>query len=746
MTQRPLHLTRQRATRWLCAGVLVFSAGCSGSSATSSPSPSTESDTPEVTSEGPTAPDGGSAPSPADVPTFQADGSAPLAELFQPVTLDTPPSATFVRIDPETETLVESDEEVPGPSTFGEVVDRGVAAGLWDEIDGLTRVIGHAVGALPADRAPGVDAVLSGALSGVLERANRYPLSGEYSDDQLSSLRRVYELAVPTPEALALLESTARSASTQASGFAAPRVAAGCSGVSADDFDDWGVIEGCYKVYEDIVDGKTLKVYYPDWYEQVPDRAEMPLLAREALVESMTVYASFADIGDVNLIFSLIDTIDSDGTLAVATSDSQWGLASIAGACPITIFPLSFSGADRFKQTVAHELWHCVQRENGYPAGSGSGTAWIVEGGAEFMSNVVYPSVNDEWTWVDNFDRQSTTTAIFDIDYPAWLWWQYVGSQQGPAAVVTLMQSMIDAGDGGKAIMAASYGPDFQRFIVDFMAGAIPDSGGNVPRGERFIGGYRKVVNNDDGKTLDFEVAPFVGARWVIEYDKQLRVTEVDRTSTVGELAMTRWADRGDPAAWKQVAPEVRSKCENKEYYMLAATTHQGTHQPKIEILETEQAVCDPCLLGTWDLRLDTFKGMILAAGGDLPAGADFSFGGNYYLEFDDLGDFKEQRAALGIIASFEGNSITFTIDSFATGRYTADGENISILDIVEQYVNVTSPFGGPGFSDSNVFAPGGGGTYVCDDDVLTVTVTGFPPISWDRVDKILQPDNTIPA
>lgn len=103
-------------------------------------------------------------------------------------------------------------------------------------------------------------------------------------------------------------------------------------------------------------------------------------------------------------------------------------------------------------------------------------------------------------------------------------------------------------------------------------------------------------------------------------------------------------------------------------------------------------------------------------------------------------------RAGLTITATAQGFPVSFTIDSFGTGRYTADGENIAVLDMVEDYVNVTSTIGGSGFSDSNVFGEGGGGTYVCDDQVLMVTVTGFPPIAWDRVERILQPDITVPA
>jgi hypothetical protein len=52
----------------------------------------------------------------------------------------------------------------------------------------------------------------------------------------------------------------------------------------------------------------------------------------------------------------------------------------------------------------------------------------------------------------------------------------------------------------------------------------------------------------------------------------------------------------------------------------------------------------------------------------------------------------------------------------------------------------------GAEFTDTNVFDAGGSGIYECDDDTLTVTVTGFPQVAFDRVDRMFGADNTIPA
>jgi hypothetical protein len=738
---------RGRAGCWLAALSLLLVA-CSGGS---EPSADIEESAVEIGDE-----DAGDEPSGStDVALDQKDSesedvvSSDVDDLPpSPVTTLPGDSVEIVLVDSDTGQPMIGTEAPAGPQDFGEVVDRGIEAGLWDELDGLTRVLGFAVGGVALDQVPGADEVIAGEMRELLLRSNQYALSGDYTDDELAELRKWYEVAVPPLEVLEAITSTARSSSFAGTGFRS--LAAGCAPVDPAAFSPWAVVEGCYKVYEDVVADVTLRVYYPEWYESEPDLADGPLAAREALIRSIETYSEFAPVGDIDMVFSAVETLEASTIYAVATVDAQWGSASIAGPCPITTFLSAVPRGEQFQQTVAHEVWHCVQRESGYSAGVPASEKWFLEGGATYFSNVVYPAADAENGWAVEFDRSSRTKPLFELGYEAWIWWQYLGGREGPAAVADMHERMEQQGGGGRVAMA-TYGEEFQRFVVDYMVGVIPDeSDGMVPRGVRYRLPKMRVENNDDGRELELPAEPFVAARWFIEYDTQLRVLETDQTTTVGEIAMAKWDDRLSQSAWKEVAPEVRSKCTDQEFYVVVATTHEGSHKAKIRIDKTEQAVCDPCLIGTWDLRLDTFKAMIIAAAGSgMPAGTDFEFDGNYYLEFGDQGDFKQQRNALQIIAGSGGFDVTFTINSFGTGRYTADGENIAVLSVVEEFVNVESSIaigGGAAFSDSNVLDAGGGGTYACDEKVLSVTTTGFPEITFDRVEKILAPDNTIPT
>lgn len=717
----------------------------------------------------------------AEGATSETETSVAPEPTVSPPTTVPRQSVTELVVDPESGNVIEQTIPAPGPTTFNEVVDYGIDAGLWNEIEGLERVLGYAVGAVPSDQVPGVGEVLTGELTEVLSRSNSMALSGEYTDEQLAGLRRWYELAVPSAESIAMLVDS--STVVQALGSDGDRLEvalssqrvfaerglatgepqgvrsrssiqpAGCVPINPEEFGEWAVVEGCYAMYEDVVEGATIRVLYPVWYSDDPALADYPLITREALMRSVSTYSAFGEIGDITVVFSLAATAESESTPAWAGVDSQFGTATIADGCPVTVFPdaLTLEDADKYRQVIAHEAWHCTQHYSGFPQGVPSGTAWFREGGAEYFSNVVYPDVNREYYSLGAFDDRSRTEPLFDLSYEASVWWQFLANRESSRAIADLHVRMNDDGDGGRSAMVG-YGPAFQRFVVEYVAGTIRDtSGAMVPAARRLNKPNKVVAKGDVGKVVEISAQPFVAVRYAIGYDKELRVFESDQTSTDGELAMVEWGAHTQPDAWKQVFPEVRSKCKDKTYYAVVATTEKGEHKAKIQIDRIEEASCDPCVLGSWELDLDTFGAMLRSAmgaeGGALPAGAFFDFSGHYYTSLDEQGVMREQRDDLVVTAGTADGSLSFTIDSFAEGSYTADGERMTVSDVVEAYANVTASvpgFGGSTFAQGSSVMGGGSGTYACRADDMTVTMESMEPVRFVRIDKILSPPTTI--
>jgi hypothetical protein len=108
----------------------------------------------------------------------------------------------------------------------------------------------------------------------------------------------------------------------------------------------------------------------------------------------------------------------------------------------------------------------------------------------------------------------------------------------------------------------------------------------------------------------------------------------------------------------------------------------------------------------------------------------------------------KEQRDGLVISTGSPQGSIDFTIDSYAEGKYTADGERLEVFDVFELFADVSTSvpgLGGMEFPQGSSFSDGGSGAYECRTDDMTVTMEGFLPLRYDRVDKILSPPPTTP-
>lgn len=677
-----------------------------------------------------------------------------------PVTTAAPIVEADLVIDDGTGLPAEIGEAPLPPMTYDEVVDRGVDAGIWTEADGLARAIGHAMGLVSDDAVPGAAGVVDGAITSLLARANELGASGTLTDVELDNLGFFFEAAMPSEDVRERLVETAVGGRGGARGFAphgirSPAAPAGCAPVDPGDFSASAWIEGCFRADVYDVAGHTVRVIYPDWFDADETLAGWPLFAFEVVRQSYDTYESLGTIGALDILFAPTDT--SSGTFGVAVSDQQWQQATISGPCPIVIYPNSQATDLRFRQTLAHEIWHCVQHFSASMAGFG-GNRWFLEGSAEYFSNVVYDDDDEEHVWNRAFDRRSRTQSLFEMDYHTWIWWQFLGNRSSPRAVADLTWDMVAAGDGGRASMAER-GPEFQRFVVEFVAGTIGDQSGEaLDPARRFNTPRLDVVKNDEGTTKSVDTEPMVATRYSVRYEKQLRFLQSDATTaTGGEHAMVEWDRRGELTQWKQVHPEVRSECKEPVWYVIVATSAADSYEAKVKIDETQQAVCDPCLLGTWSMQLDTFEAMLMsamAAEGGLPPGVSFEIsGGAYLIMMDDEGTVTEQRDGLEVTANAAGQSITLTIDSFAEGDYQADGEKMSVEDITESSVRVSSNFPGVGgvagpssIWTSSGSSTSGSGTYRCDRDVLTIEIDDFEPIVWDRVDRILQPDDTIPA
>ena len=164
-------------------------------------------------------------------------------------------------------------------------------------------------------------------------------------------------------------------------------------------------------------------------------------LAAAAMVRTVDEYEELGDLPQINLVFTVLP---QPGALASATNQG--------GGKPCGIFvnpnmqPLS---TGQFQQTIAHEMGHCFTAHN-YTPQSRLGQQviqWWEEGVAEFLSNVAYPSVNDEWQWRHGLATIERAASIVDRDYDNYTFFQFLASDGNDRDVLRVISALPGCGE-----------------------------------------------------------------------------------------------------------------------------------------------------------------------------------------------------------------------------------------------------------------------------------------------------------
>ncbi|MFT6813147.1 MAG: hypothetical protein ACJASK_001774 [Ilumatobacter sp.] len=160
------------------------------------------------------------------------------------------------------------------------------------------------------------------------------------------------------------------------------------------------------------------------------------------------------------------------------------------------------------------------------------------------------------------------------------------------------------------------------------------------------------------------------------------------RTPTI--TGATRSNSPANREAWTETINEVLSKCDKKVTRIAVATSIEKLHQIS-HLTEPEIPPCDPCVLDTWKIDLQSLEAIISSFGGRLEG--SFAVASDYFVKCDEEG-------------------------------WTADGERITILDPVT-IASIATAFSVPvegGIEPNTIASP-----YTFDEAESVVTFDGFP-------------------
>lgn len=541
---------RLRSTA-LAALVLLFAAGCSSEDSSEQSAPETNNtDSAQVE------------PAPAlSIPALQ-NPSLPAA------------TATAVP-------AVNEQQAEPLPAYPLDAILAGAGAGQWSLEGGLNNYLRSYV--------YGGDTALQGeidhrGMEAVVRAARAVVAKGDAGEKLKKSLRQI-TLPIEDIERYTVAAPGQRNSSADQwlRFFVSPALAdGGCDRIVRQDLPSPADLDGpCYhrREWTNRHGGINHRIYYPADWETDPSGLRRVLTAAVAIDWSLDTYVRQGRGGSIYLIFSTglySEERRAEGFVGEYTDD--W--------CSITLLDPAYGlDEDEFKQTVAHEVFHCFQAWNARPqyehflAGNRDITAWWIEGTAEFFSNVAYPHTNAEWSRIDRFDVASADNPILSMAYESTVFFQYMANRWGNNAVVNLMGQLPDSGDSYDQASRLAGFMDMQNlfhdFAEDYLDQKIRDTSGELLPINPLIG-----PDIDLPGTREFETPPFVLYRAQVNFnDRGNHRVEAEDAGAPGEYSVRKMSG-GD---WTKFPERLEgSPCESRIInWRLALTAVTAGEEPR---------------------------------------------------------------------------------------------------------------------------------------------------------------------
>ncbi len=654
---------------------------------------------------------------------------------------------------------------IPEPLHTGyeDLLQEKIDSGEWTLEEGLVTMLKLFSGEIRVSEVDLGQGILDAEGTGVLQVAGNYLQTGtdQAAKDEIT---RLINILVPSQEALDRY-STPEEQASPGRGLkqAAPvdRDEDMCNTLWESGFPDSRTpVFPCFFITNGSVGPDTYKVFYPvDWRGDT-SRGDYLAAALLAINASITEYQNYDFVKPIYFVFSNQEQPGNPDTLVWSYFETF--RPETEEACPIIIFSsaLTTLTIPEFQQKLAHEIFHCFQVRNFHDQLLGPGFAssnWWAEGTAEYFSNLVYPDVNYEHRYKANFAVLSTHVPLTEMAHENFAFFQYMGTAIGPAGVMVMID-MMPTTPGREAQVAALaevpgidvYFDEFVRTVVD---NTLVDTDGTTIT----------LPTSYTEQFLFFETAvsrvftsqqPFVVARyWVIFAGEKEFTLNIEITYAFGGGGFSGWRYiDGKPGDWAPLK-EIIGGCDPLHYVLYAITTTPGSERAEtVTTTLVTEAPCDRCLIGNWQATNEsvvTYMQSVLSASGNTGAVVKIASGTmNMNFQTDGTGASGYKNLILNQTGGdfVEGAEVIVTFDGSSSGRYTADGTQLtglsdttSISVIVEIMVNgaslgtTTTPFG----LEESTVGVAHPTLYTCEGDTLTTWpyaegVTAQPVI-WTR-------------
>ena len=559
------------------------------------------------------------------------------------------------------------------------------------------------------------------------------------SDEEAKAeIARLIEILAPPQERMDRYARPEESALRPA-GLAAPALSGAgqsvpCTSIWAAGFPEDVVDPPVCLLYRSFsAEGYDYRVYYPEENRTDPVFLGYVDSAFEALQEAREVYDPLSNIRSINLVFTLLPSPLESAAEVPGISEASFG----DRACPISVFPLALgSDVPAFKQTIAHEVFHCLHFFRVGISGYRSG-AWYQEGMAEYFSNVVYPSVNDEHHYAEEFHIRSASEWLLDMEYENGIFFQYLGGRFGNNYLIDLIDAL-DTDDtlSAQADALAGYGDMqtiFHEFGQAYLMNQIPDTGGGLWPITILLP-EENYFNIGEGRDLFLSTAPFTLQKYLLSFEEG-RQYEIAR-ETGGMAGKDSWRPPL-PDLFLDIPATFTTSCGTNPGRLVlltsAASGASATSQSELQmnITSGEAGYFDCCLVGTWEMGTSEVRRMFES----IAAMPVEEVTGSFWLVITGEGNSTFTPVNYSATVTIDDRPATVGMEGASTGSLVTPEEgrifaSAGASSFIQTITTSSGSFSFP-LEDAFIGPPVGEFGYVCSDRSLELLIPpGLAPFS----------------
>ncbi|HEU0152494.1 MAG TPA: hypothetical protein VFQ84_04015 [Arenimonas sp.] len=358
-----------------------------------------------------------------------------------------------------------------------------------------------------------------------------------------------------------------------------------------------------------------------------------------------------------------------------------------AGECQITFFKDGRDiSVDQFLFTLSHELFHCIQYDTWESANGDDPALWWMEGTAEYFAHLANRNSAEADSILLQYDQDSPDVPLLDMNYPAQVFFLWLGGSRGSEAIPPFIAGMASA--PGRAAQLEAMREripmdTWMAFAQDYIDGRI-----RLPGGRELPGGvdFGRTTVIDGPRTVAFDTSEYVLTRQQLLFKK-------GRTYTLAQLGgVGDYRSRFDESLGEWIDPPERVLAcdEDRVHTVLSLATEGENVTYSIQVEESariDERAC--CLVGRWqpteaarrsepDMALANTQAILASHGVDMQCGVG---DGGWTLVFteDGTGHVDWEGFAYQCFAREGGNAFG--------NVFTREGSTVFDWTVVERGV-----------------------------------------------------------